>query len=81
MFNISTYLDKILKKIDSGEHTIHNVAGVIEKYTHITIPHGEIQIRNNIAYISSSVHVKNKIFLYKEKIIQELEPYSISDVR
>ncbi len=81
MFNISTYLKKITKTIDGNTLVMGDVTSVIQKHTSITIPLNKIEIKNNIVYINTSVFAKNRIFLVKNTLLEELKGYSIVDIR
>ena len=72
MFNISSFLEKFSKNIESTEINKQQIIGIIEKNTQIKVLPEEIEIKDYIVYISSSPAVKNKLFVYKEKIINDI---------
>ncbi len=72
MINISKFLEKFTKKIDSEEECGRKIIEIIEKQTGIVIAKKDCELRNNIIYINSSPAVKNKLFVYREQIIGEV---------
>lgn len=84
MFNIQRYLEKFSKNIKSIEIYKKQILEIIEKNAQISIPSNEIEIKNYIVYIKSSPAVKNKLFIYKNKILEEISvslPTKIIDIR
>ena len=71
MFNISSFLEKVKKNLESSEHQKKKLIIAIKKYTNIDVPETEIEIKNYIAYINSSPLIKNKLFIFKEKILND----------
>jgi hypothetical protein len=72
MFNIEKYLQKFSKSIQSTEDDLKKVLEIILKHTEIVLKPEEVEIKNYVINIKSSNAVKNKIFIYKEKILKEL---------
>ena len=72
MFNISSFLDKFSKNIKSAELYNERIMETIEKYTQIKIPKNEIEIKDCVVFIKSSPAIKNKLFIYKNKILEEI---------
>ena len=72
MFNINKYLERFSKNISSTEIQKKQISEIVEKHTHINILLEDVEIKNYILYIKSSPGVKNKIFIYKEKILEEI---------
>lgn len=84
MFNISKFLEKFSKEIQSGEAQNKKIIDVIKTQTGIDLDPKDLEIKNNIVYINSSPAVKNKIFIYKEDILRDVSSDStlnISDIR
>ncbi len=72
MFNIGNFLNKFSKKIQTLELDIENVLRVIEDKTGLKISLNNIEIKNNTVYIQASPAIKNKIFIFKQGIIDEI---------
>ena len=84
MFNISKFLGKFSKNIKSTETDRQKILEIIEKNTQIKILPEEIEIKDYIIYIKSSPAIKNKLFIYKEKILENISsslPTKIVDIR
>lgn len=76
MLNISKYLEKFKKNIDKGEYLNDNVVSIIKNHTNIEIDKNNIDIKSNIIYINTSPSCKNKIFIFKESILSEINTIS-----
>lgn len=72
MFNISSFLDKLSKNVRSAESEKEKILELIFKNTQINIPLEDLEIKDFIVYIKSSPAVKNKIFIFKQKILNDL---------
>ena len=84
MFNISSFLDKFSKNLKSSELYKKQILEIVEKQTQINIPPEEMEIKDYIVYVKSSPAVKNKIFIYKNKILEDINmtiPIKIVDMR
>ncbi len=84
MFNISDFLDKISKKLKSQEIYKKGILEIIERNTNIKISNDDLEIKDYIVYIKSSPAVKNKIFISKESLINEINNtlgIKITDIR
>ena len=82
MLNISKYLEKFRKNLASGEDLNNNIILIINKYTGISINPNDFDMKNNIIYIKTTPSYKNKIFIFKEDILKELNQLSkIIDIR
>ena len=84
MFNISTFLEKFSKNIQSNENQKQQIIEIIKNQTNITLKEVDIEIKNNIIYTNSSTAIKNKIFIFKNKIIENINLSSqikILDIR
>ena len=82
MLNISKYLEKFRKNLASGEDLNNNIILIINKHTGISINPNDFDIKNNIIYIKTTPSYKNKIFIFKEDILKELNQLSkIIDIR
>ncbi len=73
MFNISNYLQKLTKNLNSTEFLKRSILSIIYKQTNLTFEEGDIEIKNYILNIKSSLAQKNKIFLYKQSILEDIE--------
>lgn len=72
MFNISSFLQKFSKNVADAEFHKKQISEVIEKHTQINISTSDVEIKDYVIYIKSSPAVKNKIFIYKEKILEDI---------
>jgi len=71
MFNIEKYLQKFSKNIADSEIHKKQISEIIEKNIQIKISPKDVEIKDYVAHIKSSPAVKNKIFIYKEKILKD----------
>lgn len=71
MFNISQYLEKLSKNINFGEEDLLKISEILKNYTNIEIPPKNIEIRNYTVFIKSNNSILNKIFINKNKILEE----------
>ncbi len=76
MFNISKYLEKFKKNVDKGSFLNESIVNIIKKHTEIDILKEDIDIKSNIIYIKISPLYKNKIFIYKENVLEEINKIS-----
>lgn len=85
MFNIEKYLEKFSKNIHSSKLQKECILGVIKKYTQIQLSPDEIEVKNYVVYTKTSPAILNKIFIYKDKILedvaQETPDLRIVDIR
>ncbi len=72
MFNIEKYLQKFSKNVADIELYKKQISESIEKHTQINISTSDVEIKNYIVYVNSSPAVKNKLFIYKEKILEDI---------
>jgi hypothetical protein len=73
MFNISNYLKKISKKIDSSDDLKKTIIDIIEREVGIKIDFENIEIKDYYLNINSNQAIKNKLFIYKDRIIKEIK--------
>lgn len=73
MLNISKYLEKIARNINSGEILNSTIIEVVQKHTNIVLKLEDFEIRDNQIYLKTSPIIKNKIFIFKRNIIEDLE--------
>lgn len=84
MFNISKYLEKFKKSIESGEVLNESIVEIIKKHTGISLTTNDFEIKNNIIYINSSPIIKNKIFIFKSVLKEDIKSKTsvdFSDIR
>lgn len=72
MFNIEKYLEKFKKNLKSNTLIIEKIVEVVERNTDIKIEKTNIELKDCVVYIKSNPLIKNKIFIYKEKILNDL---------
>ena len=84
MFNISSFLEKFSTNISSQEANSKMICDVISDKTGIVCEPKSLKIQNNVLYLDISPAQKNKIFICKQKILEELEKINqtkIVDIR
>jgi hypothetical protein len=72
MFNISSFLEKFSKNISTQESQLKMICDVLFKQTGIVLDSKSIKIQNGILYLDVSPAIKNKIFICKKNILEEL---------
>ncbi len=84
MFNISSFLEKFSRNVQNAEIFNVQILDIVEKHTQIRIPTTDIEIKNGIVLIKASPGVKNKIFIFKNKILEDITksiPVKILDIK
>ncbi len=76
MLNISKYLEKFKKNLDSGEILNNTIVDIIKKHTEIELKLTEFELKNNQIILKTPPGVKNKIFISKEEIIKDIQENS-----
>lgn len=76
MLNISKYLEKITKNLNSGEILNKAISDIIQKHTGIQLKPDEFELRSNLIFLKTSPGAKNKIFISKSSIIKDIESNS-----
>ncbi len=71
MFNISSFLIKVRATLKDAESSKSEILSVIKNKSNLDIPADGLDIKNNILYIKASPGVKNKIFMFKNIILEE----------
>ena len=84
MFNISKFLERFSKNIRDVEIYKKQILEIIKKETNVDLEPDLVEIKNNIIYTKSSPAVLNKLFIYKQKILEDMAkslPIKITDIR
>jgi hypothetical protein len=82
MFNISQFLEKFSKNLKNTELQKEKIIEIVKNKTDISISKNEIEINNFILYIKSSPGVKNKLFIFKNSLLEEINnSIKITDIR
>ena len=84
MLNISSFLEKFSKGIVLHNTYKKQIVDIIEEYTQIDIPTKHLEIKNGVVMVKASPGIKNKIFIYKKKILEDIAkvlPPKIVDIR
>ena len=84
MFNIQKYLERFSKNINSIELYKKNILEIIRNNTQIEVPSEDLEIKEYIIYLKSSPAIKNKVFISKNKILEEITktvPVKVVDIR
>lgn len=82
--NISKYLEKFFNKIEGDEGFYKNITEVLKNKVGIDVGTDDFEVKNNVLYTNFSPGVKNKIFMFKEEIIGEINSASkikLTDIR
>ena len=83
MLNISKYLEKFVKKLNSENYNQERIIEIIKTKTGLSIQTGDIEIKGNIIKTKTTPAVKNKLFIYKEELLEEINlssPIKIIDI-
>lgn len=72
MFNISSFLDKTKKTIDFSDDQKNQIIEIIEKKTLIKLGKEQVEIKNYKIFVKGSPGVLNKIFIYKEDLLKQI---------
>jgi hypothetical protein len=84
MFNISSFLEKFSKNITTSEDQIQSIVQIIKTYTQLDIPSNNIEIKDSIVRVTVSPALKNKIFIHKKAILDDVASLlgiKIADIR
>ncbi|MEI6843615.1 MAG: hypothetical protein WCK48_03895 [bacterium] len=84
MLNIAKYLEKFTKNVQSSEIQKNQIIEILKQQTDLDFTQDSIEIKKYILYIESSPAVKNKIFLYKKAILENIASSTsikITDIR
>jgi hypothetical protein len=83
MFDISSFLKKFSIQIDSSEEKLEIVCAAIEKYTGVRLEKTHIEFKDGIIRIKTSPAIKNKIFIYKKAISEDMASRGVTalDIR
>lgn len=72
MLNIEKYLEKFFKNVNSTELYKKQIIDTIEKHIQIKLLSKDIEIKNYTVFIKASPSVLNKIFVFKNRILEDL---------
>ncbi len=72
MFKLSQFLQKFSKNLSDRDHYKKEIISIISKHTHLDIQEQRMEIKNYILYIDGSPAYKNKLFTYKQAILEEI---------
>ena len=75
---------KFSKDVRNAELHKTKIIEIIEKHTQLHILPKNLEIKDYIIYIKDSPAVKNKIFIYKNKILEETSisiPTKVVDIK
>lgn len=72
MFNIDKYLEKFSKRVVLNDQYIQEIKKEIKNITNIDIDHKDIEFKNCVVYLKCNPSVKNKVFIYKKRILDGL---------
>jgi len=76
MLNISKYLEKFKKNLESGEVLNNTISEIIKKHTGIELKPTDFELKNNLIVLKTSPGYKNKIFISKEDIVKDIQENS-----
>jgi hypothetical protein len=80
MLNISKLLGRFSDDLKSGEELKLKTLELIQEITGISLTKEKIEIKDCILMVDASPAVKNKLFIYKEKILESLGNISSSKI-
>ncbi len=72
MFNISKYLEKVVKQIDSKDLLKSKISHIIKISTNLDIEIEKIEVKEGVAYLKTNQAYLNKIFISKSRILKEV---------
>ncbi|TSC70543.1 MAG: hypothetical protein CEO12_264 [Parcubacteria group bacterium Gr01-1014_46] len=84
MLNISKFLEKFKKNIETGELLNSRIIEIVKNKTGIVLNIGDFEIKEGVLYFKTSPMVRNKLFIYKDDLIREtnlLSGLKIVDIR
>ena len=76
MLNISKYLEKFKKNLESGEILNNTIIEIIKKHTDLDLKTSDFELKSNLVLLKTSPGIKNKIFIFKESIVKDIEENS-----
>ena len=80
MLKIQKYLEKFSKNISLAELDKKKIIEILKKQTGLDFSPESVEIKDCIIYIKSSPAVKNKIFICKKNIFDEIVVFGIKIV-
>lgn len=84
MFNIEKYLQKFSKNVRLAELHKNKILEIIQKHTQLFILPKNLEIKDGVVFVRESPAVKNKLFIYKNPILEEIStsvPIKIIDIK
>jgi hypothetical protein len=82
MFNIESYLKRVVGIIDTSVVYQKDIAEIIQKHTSIDAKQKDLfEIKEGILRLKVSPLQKNVVFIKKETILKELKPFGVVDIR
>ncbi|OGZ09748.1 MAG: hypothetical protein A3D65_05480 [Candidatus Lloydbacteria bacterium RIFCSPHIGHO2_02_FULL_50_13] len=78
--HIKEFLERYKKLIFRDEEKRKKIIEVISKISGVCVSEKELNIKNNTLSITGGSTTKNELFLYQEKIIDELRRNHINDI-
>lgn len=72
MLEIKNCLGKFYKSLSSVEEDKKQISDIVKKHTQTSFPPEGIEIKNHIICVKTSPAILNKIFIYKNKILEEI---------
>ena len=76
MWNISSFLEKFSKSLQSTESEKQHILDVIEKQTNIRLNLKDFEIKNYTVEVRATPAIKNKLFIYKRQLLEEINTFS-----
>ena len=82
MFNIESYLKRVIGIIDTSVLYQKDIAEIIAKYTGIDPTQKDLfEIKEGVLRLNVSPLKKNVVFMKREVILTELKPFGVIDIR
>lgn len=72
MFNIQKYLERFAKNLNSVDLHRKQILEIIDKNTGLKINSEDVELKDCVLLVKASPGVKNKLFIFKTRIIEEI---------
>lgn len=72
MLNIKNYLEKFIKDVNSTELHKEQILNIIRENSEVQLSAKDIEIKDYILRVRSSPCVKNKLFVCKNRILNDI---------
>ena len=77
---IQGFLEEYRKRLFKADGNRQHILSIIKEVSAVSINENEIEIKKNEILLTVDSVSKNQIFLYKEKILRELQEKGVTDI-